>query len=65
MSDRRSKHSVMRPARPISALVFLLWLAALPLACSPLGITGPEPSCYELAEADFPTGQDCNPVLAD
>jgi hypothetical protein len=65
MSDRRSKKSVMRRARPTTALLFLLLLAAVVPACSPLGLTGPGPSCLEQAEEDFPTGADCNPFSDD
>jgi hypothetical protein len=55
----------MRRTRPTTALLFLLLLAAVVPACSPLGLTGPGPSCLEQAEADFPTGADCNPLLDD
>jgi len=44
-------------------LSFVLLLAALPLACTG-GITGLGPSCFELDQEDFPTGEGCNPVLA-
>ncbi len=54
----------MRRARPISVLMFVLLLAALPLACTG-GITGPGPSCFEQDEEDFPIGTGCNPVSDD
>ena len=64
MRSRRSKESVMRRARPISVLMFVLLLAALPLACTG-GITGLGPSCFDQDEEDFPTSTDCNPIADD
>ncbi len=54
----------MRRARPISVLMFVLLLAALPLACTG-GITGLGASCFDQDEEDFPTSTDCNPVADD
>jgi hypothetical protein len=65
MRSRRNNDSVMRRARPVTGLLFLLLLATLAPACTSLGITGPGPSCLEMAEEDFPTGDfaDCNSLL--
>ncbi len=64
MRSRGSKESVMHRARAISVLMFVLLLAALPLACTG-GITGLGPSCFEQDEEDFPTATGCNPVSDD